>query len=66
MKTKERKEKRKVKHEPWCAKVIATNTELPYSVRCDCQTPQKKAIEIRTNAIIENQQAMNFKPIFHV
>ena len=28
-------------HEPWCAKVIAANAELPWSVRCDCK-PRKK------------------------
>jgi hypothetical protein len=30
-------------HQPWCAKAIAANAELPWTVRCDCKPKPKKA-----------------------
>lgn len=31
-------------HQQWCAKVIAANAEVPWTVRCDCKPkkPKKK------------------------
>lgn len=34
---KEQNKREEVSHETWCAKVIAINSEVPFSVRCDCR-----------------------------
>lgn len=33
-------------HETWCAKVIAINSELPFTVKCDCNKVKKYTTKI--------------------
>lgn len=35
-------EKESKPHEPWCAKSIAFNAQLPWAVRCDCKPKERK------------------------
>lgn len=44
-------------HKPWCAKVVAANIELPWTVKCDCKPKDKSQKTAQTRAIPRNRMA---------